>query len=77
MLYILYSGYCASYLFFFNKAKRKFSFHQLIFFIFYSVSGYDEHLFELNLKTPCVVGHIDVKVNLHPLCTTVPDIQVR
>lgn len=42
----------------------------------FSSSSYDEHLFELVLPRTCSLGHIDVKFQLHPMCTTAPNIQV-
>ncbi|KAK3094209.1 hypothetical protein FSP39_025467 [Pinctada imbricata] len=37
---------------------------------------WDEHLFEIVLPRPCCVGHVDVKFNLHSMCTSPPDVQV-
>ena len=35
-----------------------------------------EHVIELILPKACNIGHIDMKFSLHPLCTTLPSIQV-
>ena len=44
--------------------------------LLFSSTSYDEHLFELVLHRTCSMGHVDVKFQLHPLCTTPPNIQV-
>ena len=44
--------------------------------ILYFSTSYDEHLFELVLPRSCAVGHVDVKFSVHPMCTSLPNIQV-
>ncbi|XP_071961824.1 dual E2 ubiquitin-conjugating enzyme/E3 ubiquitin-protein ligase BIRC6-like isoform X2 [Antedon mediterranea] len=41
-----------------------------------STTGANEHLFELVLSKPSVVGHIDVKLNFQHFCDRVPGIQI-
>ncbi|ELT93547.1 hypothetical protein CAPTEDRAFT_223860 [Capitella teleta] len=39
-------------------------------------TSWEEHLIELVLPRPTCVGHIDLKFMLHPMCTSLPHIQV-
>lgn len=47
----------------------------VVFFNTFS-NTWDEHLIEIVLPRPCLVGHVDVKFSLHPMCSIAPNIQV-